>query len=80
MEEKILTKQVGLLIRRLRRNAGMSQEVFADHCGLHRTYIGSIERGEKTISIETANRLARALHLSLAELFVALETEAQDNP
>jgi transcriptional regulator with XRE-family HTH domain len=75
MEEKPLAKRVGILIRQLRRAAGMSQEAFADHCGLHRTYVGSIERGEKTVTIETANKLARALGLSLSELFRLLEKD-----
>ena len=54
----------------------MSQEAFADHCGLHRTYIGSIERGEKTVTIGTANKLACALNLSLSQLFQKMEQEA----
>lgn len=53
----------------------MSQEAFAEHCGLHRTYIGSVERGEKTITIETANKLACALGLSLSQLFHEVEKE-----
>jgi len=56
----------------------MSQEDFADRCGLHRTYIGSIERGEKTITIETANRIARALGIPLSQIFLLLETEKSD--
>jgi transcriptional regulator with XRE-family HTH domain len=80
MEETSLTKRVGMTLRRLRLATGMSQEAFADHCGLHRTYIGSIERGEKTITIETANKLACALGLSLSQLFQQVEKErtAQD--
>ena len=74
MEEKPLAVRVGVLIRRLRLEAGMSQEKFADLCGLHRTYIGFIERGEKTITIETANKIAQALGLTLAQLFKDLES------
>ncbi|MBF6614673.1 MAG: helix-turn-helix transcriptional regulator [Chloroflexi bacterium] len=41
-------------------------------CGVHRTYTGQIERGEKTVTIETASRLAHALGLSLSDLFANL--------
>jgi len=75
MEQETLPKQIGHLVRRLRTQAGFSQEQFAFTCGLHRTYMGAIERGEKTISVETANKLAKALGLSLAELFQKLEDE-----
>jgi len=61
-----LIKQVGRLIRHLRHAAGWSQEGFAARCGLHRTYIGAIERGEKAITITTANKLAHALGMTLA--------------
>lgn len=74
MEEEPLAVRLGRLIRRLRLDAGMSQEEFAEQCGLHRTYIGFIERGEKTITIETANKLAQALGLTLAQLFKELES------
>ena len=75
MEEKLLAKQLGIVIRKLRIEARMSQEGFADHCGLHRTYVGSIERGEKTVTIETADKLARAFSLSLSQLFQRMEQE-----
>ena len=52
---------------------GVSQETFADLTGLHRTYIGAIERGEKTVTIETAENLAEALQLTLSGLFEGLD-------
>src|SRR2546426_8186179 len=42
--------------RRLRRDAGYSQESFADKCGVHRTYMGSVERGETNISLDNLER------------------------
>ncbi len=58
----------------------MSQEEFAYRCGLHRTYIGSIERGEKSVTIETANKIARALGIPLSQIFLQLEQlEAEHN-
>lgn len=51
---------------------GYSQETFADAAGLHRTYIGSIERGEQNVSIDNIERIAKALKISLAKLFEKL--------
>ncbi len=73
MRDASLARQLGILIRQLRLEKGMSQELFADRCSLHRTYIGSIERGEKTITVETAYKIALALNLSLSQLFLLLE-------
>lgn len=79
MSESSLAKRLGLVIRHLRLEAGMSQEEFAHQCGLHRTYIGSIERGEKTITIETADKIAQALGISLSEMFQQLENRENDD-
>lgn len=69
MREKALTKKVGQEIRRLRNEKGLSQEDFAEECGLHRTYIGAVERGEKTVTVETAKRILDALGLTLGQFF-----------
>ena len=55
-------------LRARRRAAGWSQEALADRSRLHRTYIGSVERGERNISIDNMERLALALGASLEEL------------
>ena len=59
---------VGRNVRRLRLAAGLSQEAFAHACGLHRTYIGAVERGERNITLTTLARIARALGISPVEL------------
>lgn len=69
MERRSLAKRFGEVVRQLRTERGFSQEGFADHCGLHRTYMGSIERGEKVVSIDSAARLAAGLGMTLPELF-----------
>jgi transcriptional regulator with XRE-family HTH domain len=55
-------------LRRERKKLGMSQETLADLAGLHRTYVGSVERGEYNISIDNIERLARALGMEVADL------------
>jgi len=68
-----LAVKVGETVRRLRKEQKFSQEAFADNCEIHRTYMGSIERGEKVISIEIAKRLASHLGLSLSEFFAKID-------
>jgi transcriptional regulator with XRE-family HTH domain len=73
MESKPIAKQFGVVVRKLRTNRGMSQEAFADLCGVHRTYMGTIERGEKTVTIETVDKIAKALNIRVSQLFIELE-------
>jgi transcriptional regulator with XRE-family HTH domain len=54
-------EQFGKEVRLLRRRLGLSQEALAAECGLHRTYIGSVERGERNVSLQNIVRIARAL-------------------
>jgi len=59
----------GKRVRTLRSKGGYSQEAFADAVGLHRTYIGAIERGEQNVSIDNIARIAKALKVPLNRLF-----------
>jgi transcriptional regulator with XRE-family HTH domain len=59
----------GKRVAELRKNAGYSQEQFAFKCGVDRTYIGAIERGEKCPTLKTIDKIARALGISKCELF-----------
>ncbi len=61
------------MVRRLRLEQGLSQERLGEVCGLHRNYVGAIERAERTPSIVSADKLARALGTTLAEMFAELE-------
>ena len=54
---------VGKNVRKVRNNLGISQEELADICGLHRTYIGGIERGERNLTVNTLQTLANALNV-----------------
>ena len=69
--ESIL-KRFGKAVRAKRRELGVSQEEFADMCGLDRTYVGGIERGERNLSLVNIERIAKALKISLSELFRAV--------
>mgnify|MGYP003383652805 CR=1 FL=1 len=55
-------------LRRCREAKGLSQEALAAAAKLHRTYVGSVERGERNVSIDNMERLAGALGVELAEL------------
>jgi transcriptional regulator with XRE-family HTH domain len=54
----------------LRAEQGLSQEGLAAACGLHRTYIGGIERGERNVSIDNIERISRALGCRVVDLLV----------
>lgn len=70
-----LQKTLGKRIRDLRAKKGFSQESFADHCGLHRTYMGGIERGERNLTIQTVLTVARGLGMSISDLFTDIERQ-----
>jgi len=55
-------------VRILRKGRGHSQEELADLCGLHRTYIGSVERGERNVTLVNIVRIAQALKVNPSEL------------
>ncbi|MEI7689356.1 MAG: helix-turn-helix transcriptional regulator [Candidatus Saccharibacteria bacterium] len=57
-------------MRSLRKQKGLSQEALADLAGLHRTYIGSIERGEQNISLDNINKIAKALRVKPSKLLI----------
>ncbi|WP_265182882.1 helix-turn-helix domain-containing protein [Pseudomonas putida] len=68
----IVCKNFGKRIRLLRMSAGLSQEQLANLCDLDRTYIGGIERGERNPALKNIYRLAKALDVSLSNLFESI--------
>lgn len=67
-QDKQLLEKVGIKIKDLRIKSGLSQEKLAFACELDRTYIGSVERGERNISIINLNKIANALDVPPSEL------------
>ena len=63
-----LNAVVALNLRRLRKKLGISQEDLAEKCGLHRTYVGAIERSERNITLQTLEKLAESLGVSPHDL------------
>lgn len=61
-------ERLAFQLRNYRKSSGISQEQLADLAGLHRTYIGSIERSERNVSIDNVEKLATALNVDVIEL------------
>lgn len=68
----------GKAIRRRRRELDLSQEQLAERSELHRTYISSIERGQRNPSLENIEKIAKALRISISELFAKYNIEEMD--
>ncbi len=66
--EKAYLERIGNRIRELRTQADLSQEKLAFACDLDRTYIGSVERGERNISVINLTKIAKALKIKVSAL------------
>ncbi len=64
-----IKEDVGNRIRALRNSRGISQEMLAHEAGLDRTYITSVERGKRNISIVNLKKISDALHITLSDFF-----------
>lgn len=69
IEQDKAKKQLGSVIRKKRRELNYSQEAFAYQCGVHRTYMGAIERGERNISLMNIIKVSNALNMKPSKLF-----------
>ncbi|MDY6400060.1 MAG: helix-turn-helix transcriptional regulator [Synergistales bacterium] len=65
----MITKKFGERVRELRIHNNMSQEKFALHISMDRTYLASVESGKRNISLENINKIANGLSITLEELF-----------
>jgi transcriptional regulator with XRE-family HTH domain len=68
MKREVLIK-FGQKVREERAKLGLSQEELATRAGVHRTYIGMIERAEKNITLENIEKIAKALKIRIADFF-----------
>ena len=65
-----IVKVFGVNVKKYRSQIGLSQEAFAEKCGLHRTYISAIECCRRSISLENIQRIAEALNIETYRLFM----------
>jgi transcriptional regulator with XRE-family HTH domain len=68
-----IQRKFGERVRRLRKEQGFSQEGFADACGLHRTYMGSVERGETNPTLSSLATIATTLKISISRLVEGID-------
>lgn len=68
VDSKHLRSVLARNIRLRRTSLGISQEALADLAGLHRTYVGAVERAERNVSVDNIGKLAGALRTTAAEL------------
>jgi transcriptional regulator with XRE-family HTH domain len=66
----------GQAVRKLRENKGLSQEKLAELSGVHRTYVGDVERGTRNIALVNMTRIARALGTTLSRVITEMEKMA----
>lgn len=74
-----ILKVFGTNVRYYRTQLGVSQEKFAELCGLHRTYISDIERFNRSISLENIQKIADALKIDTYKLFIETNTQNINN-
>ncbi len=65
-----IIKVFGTNLRKYRKEIGVSQEKFAEMCGLHRTYISDIERFQRSIALDNVQKIADALGVDTYKLFI----------
>jgi transcriptional regulator with XRE-family HTH domain len=68
---------LGQRVRELRKRKGFSQEAFADATGVHRTWMGAIERGERNLSFHNLVLISKALGITLSQLLSGMEKRAE---
>jgi transcriptional regulator with XRE-family HTH domain len=73
--ERTPEQALGVVLRRLRQEAGLSQEQLAHAAERHRTYVSLVERGRNSPSLRTLFRLADSLHLNPSEILRLVEEE-----
>lgn len=67
--ENNINIRFGKRVSALRKSIGISQEELSFRCGIHRAYMGTIERGEKSVTLDTVEKVAKGLGVTIKELF-----------
>jgi transcriptional regulator with XRE-family HTH domain len=78
LDEQAFLRELGARIRQRREQQNLTQAQLGERCGLHRTFIGSVERGERNVSVLNLRTIASALRVPLGELLSDEEAEGQD--
>ena len=73
MSDLSLKHKVGQAIRSLRREKGLSQEELAELSNINRTYVGTLERGDKSPTLDVLERIAKALDITVGEIMKRAE-------
>lgn len=73
MAEGDLQRALGENLRRYRQERGLSQEAFAELLGYHRTYVGGLERGERNLSLQSVERIAKVIGVDALRLLTESE-------
>ncbi len=68
LNDQSFLRQIGDRIRDLRTDRKLTQAQLGEACGLHRTFIGSVERGERNVAVLSLRRIAKSLRVSIAHL------------
>jgi transcriptional regulator with XRE-family HTH domain len=76
----MINRAFSVVLRRLRKQKGLSQEQFGFDAGLHRTYVSQLERGLKSPSLLTLHKISNALEIRLTELIKLVEQENSVQP
>lgn len=76
-ERSPVLEAFGLAVRDCRKAHGFSQESFAHYCGLDRSYMGGVERGERNVTLLNLERIISALQMKPSEFFLSLDADFQ---
>ena len=75
-----LQKTVGRNLRAYRLERGLSQEAFADQLGVHRTYMGGVERGERNLTLKSLEKMAEQIGVEVRELLEEYDRGSSHTP
>ena len=78
-ERPVVLTAFGAAVRRYRKDLGFSQEAFADECGIDRSYMGGVERGERNIALVNVARIVTALKMQPSEFFKAMDKPVEED-